>query len=83
MTRQEIAEKLRELLEMADPSITERHPVLQDSTRIQEDLGLNSVGMLYMAISMEEDFGISMADVDIWTLKTVGDVIDLILERKQ
>ena len=40
-----------------------------------EDLGLNSVALLYLARSVEEEFDVSFSNSDLESLKTVGDVI--------
>lgn len=40
-----------------------------------KDLELNSIGLLYMAIAIEEEFGISFKNEDINSLRTVNDVI--------
>lgn len=46
-----------------------------------KDLQLNSIGLLYMAIAIEEEFGISFKNEDINSLRTVNDVINY-LESK-
>lgn len=47
-----------------------------------KDLELNSIGLLYMAIAIEEEFGISFKNEDINSLRTVNDVIAY-LDSKQ
>ncbi len=46
-----------------------------------KDIGMNSIGMLYMAMALEEEFGIKFANADFSELRTVSDVATLI-ERK-
>lgn len=46
-----------------------------------KDIGMNSIGMLYMAMALEEEFGIKFANADFSELRTVSDVAALI-ERK-
>lgn len=46
-----------------------------------KDLQLNSIGLLYMAIAIEEEFGIAFKNEDINSLRTVNDVINY-LESK-
>ena len=43
-----------------------------------EDIGLTSVGMLYLVIVLEESFQIKFEDVGTATFDTVGKVIDYI-----
>lgn len=45
-------------------------------SRLREDLGMNSIGMLYMAIAIEEEFGVTLTSDDLMKLHTVADVID-------
>ncbi len=45
------------------------------------DVGMNSIGFLYMALALEEEFGIKFNNDDFKGLRTVQDVIDCI-ERK-
>ena len=47
----------------------------QEADRLQEDLGLTSVSLLYMALAVEQEFGVSFTNEDLMTLQTVGDVL--------
>ena len=82
MNRAEITEKLRDTLVMAmgDASASVLENCTEDSNLIT-DLGLNSVGMLYVVIAIEEFFSIQFDDVGFGDFKTVKDVIDYI-EKK-
>ena len=40
-----------------------------------KDLGINSVGLLYMAIALEEEFGVKFLNSDVGHIQTVGDVV--------
>ena len=42
---------------------------------LREDIGINSIGLLYMAMAVEEEFGIKFTNDDFPTLSTVADVI--------
>lgn len=48
---------------------------LTPQTRLREDLGLNSIGMLYMAMALEEEFGLTFRNEDLAELHTVADVL--------
>ncbi len=52
-------------------------------SRLIEDLGMDSVLMLYMAISLEEEFGIVVDNTLINTVKTVGDMVSYIEARQK
>lgn len=54
---------------------------LRPDARLREDIGINSIGMLYMAMAMEEEFGVKFVNEDFPGLITVADVIAC-LERK-
>ncbi len=42
---------------------------------LSEDIGINSIGMLYMAMALEEEFDIKFNNEDFAGIKTVKDVI--------
>lgn len=54
--------------------------ITPDST-LKEDVGINSIGMLYMAMALEEEFGIKFTNEDFTEIKTVANVIECI-EKK-
>ncbi len=78
MTRQEIKEKLKEILVAADDRDPGKYDDCGDDARLMEDLGLSSVGMLYIVIAIEEEFGIRFDGVGASDFKTLGDVLDYI-----
>ena len=54
---------------------------LDESSNLVTDLGLNSVGVLYVVIAIEEFFGIEFENVGFGDFKTSGDVIDYIEQQ--
>lgn len=74
MSRNEITERLREILEDTVGSSRE----LTEDQRLKEDLGLSSVDILYLNIATEETFGIRFQNIGIRDLNTVGDVVGYI-----
>ena len=78
MTRQEIFDKLKELLIAADSGNSAITENCTEQSRLKEDFGLNSVNILYMVIAIEEDFGIVFDDVGVNSFATVGEAIDYI-----
>ncbi len=48
---------------------------------LREDIGINSIGMLYMAMALEEEFGMKFTNDDFIGIQTVQNVIDCI-EKK-
>ena len=65
---------------MAMGDSLDMNTVTEDSNLVT-DLGLNSVGILYVVIGIEEFFGIRFDDVTFGDFNTVKDVIDYI-EKK-
>ena len=60
------------------------HAVFEDSvdtdtltpeSALREDIGINSIGLLYMAMAVEEEFGIKFSNEDCAGIVTVADVI--------
>lgn len=54
---------------------------LCEDSNLLTDVGLTSVGILYVVIAIEEFFNIRFDDVGFADFKTIGDVIDYI-EKK-
>lgn len=76
MSRNEIKEKLSDVMKMAIPGTDLGE--LDESSSLVTDVGLSSVGVLYVVIAIEEFFNIQFDDVGFADFKTVGDVIDYI-----
>ena len=78
LSREEIFSGLKEILISMDPSKEEVMSKVNESTKLVEDLGLMSVSLLYMVISIEERFNIDLGNVGVNDFQTVGDVITYI-----
>ena len=48
---------------------------LTPEASLREDIGINSIGLLYMAMAVEEEFGIKFKNEDFAAIHTVADVI--------
>ena len=81
MNREEIIAKLSEIFKLVVNRNADLSKLTEDS-KIRDDLGVNSVGAIYMAISIEEVFGVDVSEVSFNTFNTVRDVIDYIEENK-
>lgn len=79
MQRSEITEKLLDVMKMAVPDFDEKG--ITEASDLTLDLGLSSVGVLYIVIAIEEFFNIRFDDVGFGDFKTVGDVISYIEEK--
>lgn len=54
---------------------------ISEKATLREDLGMNSIGMLYMAMALEEEFQIKFSNDDFKDLHTVKDVLCLLEGR--
>ena len=71
-------EKVKKIL--ADQLNVKADKIKQES-KIVEDLGADSLDVVELLMSMEDQFGISVSDEEAVKLKTVGDIVAL-LEKK-
>ncbi|MBQ6714328.1 MAG: acyl carrier protein [Clostridia bacterium] len=71
MVFEKIAEILAEQLDADKESITAE-------TRIAEDLGADSLDVVELLMSIEDEFDVEVPDEEIENVKTVGDVVEYI-----
>jgi acyl carrier protein len=45
---------------------------------LRDDIGINSIGILYMALAIEEEFGIKFTNDDFVDISKVSDVVAII-----
>ena len=81
MTRNDIILKLKDVIKLALPSRDFDVDTLKEDADLVNDLGLSSVGVLYIVIAIEEFFNIRFDDVGFADFKTIKDVLDYI-EKK-
>ena len=77
----EILEKLKEIFININPDSELDMNSITEESRIIEDLGLNSIGVLYLVLAIEEEFNVVMHNSSIENFKTLGDVISYIKEN--
>lgn len=78
LTRQEIIDKLKDILLAANDNNVSLIENCTEQSRLVEDFGLSSVGVLYIVIAVEEEFGIRFDNVGMADFETLGDVVDYI-----
>ena len=54
---------------------------LHPGAHLVDDLDLDSIDAVDLAVNVERDFGVSLAEGDLKSLHTVGDVVELLHER--
>ena len=81
MSRNDIKAKLMDVMKMAMSSSDVDLSSFGEDANLVNDLGLTSVGVLYVVIAIEEFFNVRFDNVGFADFKTIGDVIDYI-EKK-
>ena len=69
----------KEMLDWLGPTFDSTE--LDLDTRIREDLGLSSLKTVDLIVRFEDVFDISISDDDLISLKTIGDVVEVIRRR--
>lgn len=83
MSRQEIFAQLKELIKKANTSTPEVLDSCNEDSNLRGDLGLTSIGVLYLAISIEQMFEIEFNDSSFDDFNTVKDVVDYIEQNQK
>ena len=78
MSRNEIIDKLRDILLFADETNRDTIMAATEDTELVTGLGLTSVRMLYLAIAIEETFSIRFENVGFNDFRTIKDLTDYI-----
>ncbi|NLG53103.1 MAG: acyl carrier protein [Clostridiales bacterium] len=73
-----VLDKIKEILE-AQLDIEPDN--ISESTNIADDLGADSLDIVELIMSVEEEFQITISDEDAQKFKTVGDVVSYIEAR--
>ena len=81
LSRNEIKEKLTDIIQMVLQDRMPNTSTLTEDSELVSDMGLNSVGVLYLVIAIEEFFGIEFKNVGFGDFKTIGDVLNYIEEQ--
>lgn len=56
---------------------------ISDTSNIIEDLGADSLDVIEMLMTLEDEYGITIPDEKISQIKTIGQIVDLIEECKK
>ena len=77
----ELLESLKEILHEIDEDIDVESITVE--SELINDIGMSSVTLLYMAVALEDNFGLDFTNANLNDFVTVGDVIDAIEEKRQ
>ena len=74
-----IFEKLQEMI--ADQLEIDAEDITYDSN-ILDDLGADSLDLVDLLMSVEDEFGIEIPDEDVENISTIGDIVEYIDSKK-
>ena len=77
MSEKEVFDKLINIFNIVINRSVDVSKINIDS-KIVEDLGVNSIGLIYLAVAVEEEFDVDMSKASLESFKTIKDVIDYI-----
>ena len=77
MKNEEILQKLKEIFVIVVNKDANLDSIKYES-KIVQDLGVSSVGLIYLMVAVEETFNIDMSDASFNSFETVLDVINYI-----
>lgn len=77
MTKEQILTTLKKILKVALPNNHEIDKVSYND-RLFQDLGLDSISLVYIAFQLEQEFHIDMAKISVKAFKTVADVVNYV-----
>ena len=78
MGRQQIIDTLKSILLSADAGKRDSLDAITEDSNLVSDIGLSSIGMLYMILAIEESFSIRFDNVGMNDFVTLRDVVDYI-----
>ena len=78
MDRAEVESKMTDLL--VDELGIERDKITLSAT-FEEDLEVDSLGVVELLMALEDNFGVSIPDEEAETIGTVGQAVDLVIQK--
>ncbi|MFP4200388.1 MAG: acyl carrier protein [Clostridia bacterium] len=78
MSREEIMEKIVEML-VDQLGVSEDE--IEDNADFAGDLGADSLDLVELIMSMEEEFDLDIPDEDVENITSVGDAVDYVAEN--
>ncbi|MBO4285967.1 MAG: acyl carrier protein [Bacilli bacterium] len=80
MDREDILDRLKKILKKTNKNPNIDYDSISEETSLKYDLGLDSIQLIVIALSIEMEFGIEFKEYGIDTFKTVGNVVSYIME---
>ncbi len=76
MERETILEKTKEVI--VDQLNVDETDVVEDAAFI-DDLGADSLDLVELVMALEQEFGVTIPDEEVESIKTVGDAVNFII----
>ncbi len=73
-------EKITEIL---DEQLDADRDAMTMETKIADDLGADSLDLVDLLMSVEDEFGIEIPDEDVENIQTIGDIVDYINSKTE
>ncbi len=73
---------LKEVCEVIAETINCDIDSLCENTKLHEDIGIDSLDAVELNMALEEKFDISISDEELAELKTVSDVVSIVLAKQ-
>lgn len=70
------------IIELIADKLCKKKEQITMSSRLVEDLGADSLDVVELIMAFEDEFGVSLPDEDIASMKTVGDIVGYIAKLK-
>ena len=71
------------IIELIADKLCKKKEQITLTSNLVEDLGADSLDVVELIMAFEDEFGVSLPDEDIASMKTVGDVINYIKKLKK
>ena len=71
------------IIELIADKLCKKKEQITLTSNLVEDLGADSLDVVELIMAFEDEFGITLPDEDIASMKTVGDVINYIKKLKK
>ena len=78
MDRSEVQSKMRELL-VEELGLDASK--ISDGARFEEDLEVDSLGVVELLMALEDEFGVRIPDEEAENITAVGEAVDLVLAK--
>ncbi len=73
-------EKIRELLSI---QLNLKPELIKRESRIVDDLGADSLDVVELLMTLEDEFGVTVSDEEAVKIKTVDDIINIVGKNKK